>query len=69
MTDRDPVFARLAALAALEPSPEFSERLRGIAHGRLRSRPVHPAWLVLVAVSLVGYLGWAAHFAASLYAT
>ncbi|MGD0679303.1 MAG: hypothetical protein ABSC94_28240 [Polyangiaceae bacterium] len=67
MTDPDPVFACLADLPAIDPSPELSARLRAAAHARLRPRHVHPAWTLLVAAAVVGYLGWAMHFSGNLY--
>ena len=67
MTQPDPVFACLAALPAMDPSPEVSARLRAAAHARLRPRPLHPAWTLLVAVAVLGYLGWAMRFSGSLY--
>ncbi len=68
MTRPDPVLVRLAALPALEPpSQELSERLRAAAHARLRARRVHPAWALMIALSVVLYLTWAVHFASELY--
>ena len=67
MTDRDLVFVRLSGLPAGKPPPDVSARLRASAHARLRARAVHPAWPLLVAVSVIGYLSWAVRFASSLY--
>jgi hypothetical protein len=67
MTSPDPVFAHLADLRPSEPNPELSASLRAAAYSRLRPRPVHAAWSVIILVSTVSYLGWAVHFASSLY--
>ena len=67
MNRGDPVLARLARLPAAEPPPELSAGLRAAAHARLRPRRVHPAWTVMVVVSVVAYLSWAVHFASLLY--
>jgi len=67
MTPDDPLFARLAALPAPAPVPVLNEKLRSAAHARLRPRPVHAGVTLLVAASVVTYLGWAVHFAAGLY--
>lgn len=34
---------------------------------RLKPRSVHPLWAFAAAASVVSYLGWALHFASSLY--
>ena len=68
MTDRDPIFARLARLPAPDPSPELSSRLRAAAHARLRPRRLHVAWTLLVAVSAIGYFTLAVRFASRLHA-
>lgn len=67
MTKTDPVFARLAELRSEEPAAELSASLRAAAHTRLRLRRVHPAWALAIAASVLIYLGWALHFASSLY--
>ncbi len=67
MTPLDLVLARLARLPAPEPPPELSPRLRAAAHARLRPRHVHPAWTLVVLVSVISYLTWAVRFASSLY--
>ena len=63
----DPVLACLGALAAAELPPELSASLRAAAHARLRPRRLHPAWTIVVAVSVVTYMGWALQFAGALY--
>ena len=67
MTPPDPVLLRLAGLPAPEPPPELSASVRAVAHARLRPRRVHPAWTLVVVVSVVSYLTWAVRFASSLY--
>lgn len=66
MTEKDPVFERLAALPVEEPSSELAHSLRERALGRLRPRPVHPVWAALIVFSVVGYLGWALRFSSIL---
>jgi hypothetical protein len=68
MTERDPIFARLARLPAPEPSRELSSRLRAAAHARLRPRRLHLAWTVLVAGSAIGYFTLSVRFVGRLYA-
>jgi hypothetical protein len=54
--------------AALESPPaELSRRLTAAAHARLVPRPVHPAWSVAAAASVVVYLGWALAYVSQLY--
>lgn len=67
MTRNDPVLACLAKLPAVEPAPELSDNLRAAAYARLRPRPVHPGFTVMVLVSVVSYLSWAVHFSSGLY--
>ena len=67
MNTPDPVFARLADLPAMAPAAEMSARLRAAAHARLQPRRVSPAWTLLVAITVVGYLGLAVRFSSSLY--
>jgi hypothetical protein len=67
MSSPDPVFARLTALPVLELEPKLSKTVRAAAVARLRPRPIHPAWTLAVIASGLTYLGWALHFAASLY--
>ena len=67
MTSPDPVLARLADLPEVELPPALTARLRAAGHARLRARRVHPAWTLAIVVSVVTYLGWALHFAGSLY--
>lgn len=67
MKAKDPVLARLAELPHEAPSPEISASIRRAATVRLRPRPVHPAWPLLIAASTVVYLGWAVHFSSGLY--
>jgi hypothetical protein len=67
MTNSDPVLACLAHLPGMDPSPELTLRLRAAAHARLRPRPVHPAFTLMVVASVVSYLSWALHFSSSLY--
>lgn len=67
MTDDDPVLARLAALPNPVPDPARSAHVRGAALARLRPRRLHPAWVLLVASSTVGYLGGAFYFSLGLF--
>ena len=67
MTKPDPVLMRLAELPPSEPDRELSNELRNAAHQALRPRPVHPAWTLAVAASVVTYLGWAVYFTSRLY--
>jgi len=67
MSRPDPVLDRLAALPVVEPTPELSASLRAAALVRLRPRRVHPVWALVVAASVVSYLGWAVQFSSSLY--
>ena len=67
MTDRDPLFERLSELPVQELDPELSRKIRVAALQALRPRPVHPVWTLAVAASVVSYLGWALHFASTLY--
>ena len=66
-TDDDPVLARLAALPAHAPMPELSAKIRAAALARLRPRPLHPGWTLLVAGSTVGYLVSALRFTFELF--
>jgi len=63
----DPVVARLAALPAETPKSELSASIRAAALARLRPRPLHPAWTLLVAGSALGYLLSALRFTLGLY--
>ena len=67
MTADDPVLARLAALPNPAPDPTRSERVREAALARLCPRRLHPAWVLLVASSTIGYLGGALYFAVRLF--
>ena len=66
MTSPDPVLTRLAELPAAGPSPELGAKLRPKAHARLLPRPMHPIGAIVAVFSVMGYLGWAVQFAASL---
>jgi hypothetical protein len=63
----DAVLARVAALAAPHPSTELSAKIRAAALPRLRPRPLHPAWALLVACSALGYLASALSFTLGLF--
>jgi len=68
MTDVDELLARLRRLERIELEPEFARLTQLRARARLRARPrstVLASSAVLGAV--VGYLGWALHFASALY--
>jgi len=67
MTAPDPLFECLSELPVEELAPELSRTIRAAALQALRPRPVHPVWTLAVAASVVSYLGWALHFASSLY--
>lgn len=65
MKERDLVLERLAELPMSTPSPELSELVRRRAHASLRARPIHPVWTLVVAASVIVYLGWALHFSSA----
>ena len=67
MTAPDPLFECLSELPVEELEPELSRRIRVAALSKLRPRPVHPVWTLAAAASVVSYLGWALHFASTLY--
>lgn len=62
MNDVDPVLQALARLPLEAPPAALSRRLQAAAHAKLRPRGLHPAWGVVVAASVVVYLGWALAF-------
>jgi hypothetical protein len=59
MNERDVVLDRLGALPHDAPPPELSRRIRAAGHARLVPAKVHPAVSLMVAASVVVYLGWA----------
>jgi hypothetical protein len=65
--EADLVLARLAALPSDLPSPELSAKIRAVSLARLRPRPLHPAWALLVAASTLGYLVSAFLFTVGLF--
>jgi hypothetical protein len=67
MTPPDPLFECLSELPVEELEPELSRKIRVAALQALRPRPVHPIWTLAAAASVVSYLGWALHFASTLY--
>jgi hypothetical protein len=67
MKEDDPVLLRLAALPVPVPDPARARRTREAALARLRPRRLHPAWVLLVASSVCGYLGSAFYFAVQLF--
>jgi hypothetical protein len=67
MTRPDPLFEYLSELPVEALDPELSRKIRVAALQALRPRPVHPMWTLAAAASVVSYLGWALHFASTLY--
>lgn len=59
MNEQDGVLARLRALPQEPPPPELSRKIRAAGHARLVPAKVHPAVSLMVAASVVVYLGWA----------
>lgn len=65
--DDDPVLARLASLQSEAPGRELSAKIRAASLARLRPRPLHLGWTLLVAASTLGYLVGAVSFTLGLY--
>jgi hypothetical protein len=59
VNESDDVLSGLARLPLEVPGPALSEKIRTAAVARLVPAQVHPAWSVIVAASIVAYLGWA----------
>jgi hypothetical protein len=68
VTEGDPVFARLAELPVPTLPEELGARIRRLARQRLVPRRVSPAFVLVVAASVLGYLGWALVFTTGLLA-
>jgi hypothetical protein len=68
VNERDPVFARLAELPVSTLPEELGVRIRRLARARLVPRRLSPWFVLVVAASVVGYLGWALVFTAGLLA-
>jgi hypothetical protein len=66
-TDDDPLLARLAALPAHAPLRELSAQIRTAALARLRPRPLHLGWALLVVGSAACYLVSALTFTFGLF--
>ncbi len=66
MNEHDAVFSRLSELERDELPLELSARVRERALARLGARPIGRVWTLAVAGTVVGYLGWALHFASQL---
>jgi hypothetical protein len=63
----DRVLARLAELENEQPVPELAKKIRAAALERLRPKPLHSAWALLVACSALGYLAGALRFTLGLF--
>ena len=63
----DAVLERLAALPEVAPAPELSRHIRAAALARLRPRPLHPAWALVVGCAALTYLFGALNFALNLF--
>jgi hypothetical protein len=59
MNEPDDVLSGLARLPVEAPAPALSRKIRAAALARLVPPRLHPAWSLLVAASVVAYLGWA----------
>ena len=66
MTEPDVVLSGLAKLPSVSPSVELSNRIRARGHARLLPARVHPAVSLMVAASVLAYLGWALLFTGSI---
>jgi len=68
MTDVDELLARLRKLPAIPLDREFeaSLRMRALRRQRKRARRT-PFAALLLAATVVSYLGWALHFTSELY--
>jgi type VI protein secretion system component VasF len=68
MTEMDELLARLRKLEPVALDPEFSRFVQQRARQRLRARVRSaPFASMFVLGTVVTYLGWALHFASSLY--
>jgi hypothetical protein len=65
--DDDPVLARLAALPDETPARDLTARIRAASLARLRPRPLHLGFTLLVAGSALGYLLSALRFTLGLF--
>jgi hypothetical protein len=59
VNEPDHVLSGLARLPLEVPSPTLSKKIRTAAVGQLVPARVHPVWSLIVAASIVVYLGWA----------
>ncbi len=69
VNERDAVLTRLAELPIPALDPELGARIRRLAQPRLLPRRVPPVFVLAVAASVLGYLGWALAFTAGLLVT
>ncbi len=63
----DAVLGRLAALPEVAPEPELSRHIRAAALVRLRPRPLHPVWALVVGCAAVIYVFGALNFVMGLF--
>lgn len=66
MKSEDAVFRALAELPLEAPPSALSQKLLASGRARLVPAPVHPAWAVAIAASVVAYLGWALFYTGNL---
>lgn len=59
MSEPDAVLCGLRALPSEAPSEELSQKIRAAGHARLMPGKVHPAVSLVLAASVIAYLGWA----------
>jgi hypothetical protein len=59
MSEPDIVLARLRELPIEAPSEPLAQKIRAAGRARLVPAKVHPAVSLMVAASVLAYLGWA----------
>jgi hypothetical protein len=63
----DAVLARLAALPDIVPALALSQQIRAAALARLRPRPLHPVWALVVGCAACVYLFGTLNFVLGLF--